>query len=92
MLNGIRHAAEIASMALELLSHMVVFRVRHLPEHQLQLRIGIHTGKALIVPLSLNLPPPLPRVDERVLGPIYHEEDRCFIHLKMQPKAALNSQ
>ena len=49
MLNGIRHAAEIASMALELLSHMVVFRVRHLPEHQLQLRIGIHTGKALIV-------------------------------------------
>ena len=45
MLNGIKHAGEIASMALELLSHMAVFRVRHLPEHQLQLRIGIHTGK-----------------------------------------------
>lgn len=47
MLNGIRHAGEIASMALDLLSHMVVFRVRHLPEHQLKLPIGIHTGKAL---------------------------------------------
>ena len=52
MLNGIRHAGEIASMALDLLSHMVVFRVRHLPEHQLKLRIGIHTGKALnLIPL-----------------------------------------
>lgn len=44
-LNGIKHTSEIASMALELLSHMVVFRVRHLPDHQLQLRIGINTGK-----------------------------------------------
>ena len=43
-LNGIKHAGEIASMALELLSHMYFFRVRHLPEHQLQLRIGLHTG------------------------------------------------
>lgn len=45
-LNGLKHTSEIASMALELLSHMVVFRVRHLPDHQLQLRIGINTGKA----------------------------------------------
>lgn len=45
-LNGIKHTSEIASMALELLSQMVVFRVRHLPDHQLQLRIGINTGKA----------------------------------------------
>ena len=45
MLNGIKHAGEIASMVLELLSHMALFRVRHLPEHQLQLRTGIHTGK-----------------------------------------------
>ena len=45
-LNGIKHTSEIASMALELLSHMVVFRVRHLPDHQLQLRIGINTGEA----------------------------------------------
>ena len=44
-LNGIKHTSEIASMALELLSHMVVFRVPHLPDHQLQLRIGINTGK-----------------------------------------------
>ena len=43
-LNGINHAGQIASMALELLSHISSFRVRHLPDHQLQLRIGIHTG------------------------------------------------
>ena len=43
-LNGNKHAGEIASMALELLSHMLFFRVRHLPAYHLQLRIGIHTG------------------------------------------------
>lgn len=52
-LNGIKHTSEIASMALELLSHMVVFRVRHLPERQLQLRIGINTGKACDLPGQL---------------------------------------
>ena len=62
MLNGIRHANEIASMALELLSHMVVFRVRHLPEHQLQLRIGIHTGKHS----HASLLPPSPPVSQSV--------------------------
>lgn len=55
MLNGIKHAGEIASMALELLSHMAVFRVRHLPEHQLQLRIGIHTGKCVVPNSSLYI-------------------------------------
>ena len=41
-LNANKHAGEIASMALELLSHMFFFRVRHPPDHQL--RIGIHTS------------------------------------------------
>jgi len=42
--NGIRHAGEIANMSLDLLSDMCSFKIKHLPEKQLQLRIGIHSG------------------------------------------------
>ncbi len=40
--NGDRHAAEIANMALDLLEATRSFRVRHRPETQLQLRIGLY--------------------------------------------------
>ncbi|VDL97874.1 unnamed protein product [Schistocephalus solidus] len=43
--NGRRHAGEIASMALELLSISGIFVIRHLPTVPLLLRIGIHTGE-----------------------------------------------
>lgn len=43
--NGISHAGQIANMSLDLLSDMSHFEIKHLPEKQLQLRIGIHTGK-----------------------------------------------
>ena len=40
-----RHAAEIANMALDLLSAVYTnFRVRHRPDVTLKLRIGLHTG------------------------------------------------
>ncbi|XP_052801388.1 atrial natriuretic peptide receptor 1-like [Mya arenaria] len=39
-----QHAAEIANMALDLLSAITSIRVRHLPEARLQLRIGLHMG------------------------------------------------
>lgn len=39
-----RHVAEIASMALDLLDHVTKFKVHHRPDHQLRLRIGMHTG------------------------------------------------
>lgn len=42
--NANRHAGEIANMSLDLLASMTTFKVRHLPERQLQLRIGIHSG------------------------------------------------
>nr|VZH99340.1 unnamed protein product [Spirometra erinaceieuropaei] len=42
--NGRRHAGEIASMALELLSISGVFVIRHMPTVPLLLRIGINTG------------------------------------------------
>ena len=43
--NGDNHAGEIATMSLHLLSAMTTFTIRHLPEQQLQLRIGMHSGE-----------------------------------------------
>ena len=42
--NGNKHAGEICSMALDLLSAVGGFEIRHMPAKQLQLRIGVHTG------------------------------------------------
>ena len=42
--NGARHATEIANMSLELLQNIKYFSVKHRPDVQLKLRIGIHTG------------------------------------------------
>ena len=42
--NGIRHAGEITSMSLHLLTAIQRFKVRHRPNDQLKLRIGIHSG------------------------------------------------
>ena len=43
--NGNRHAGEIASMSLHLLSAMETFKINHRPEQKLQLRVGIHSGR-----------------------------------------------
>ncbi|XP_023797567.1 integrator complex subunit 3 [Cyanistes caeruleus] len=42
--NGKLHAPEVARMALALLDAVRSFRIRHRPQQQLELRIGIHTG------------------------------------------------
>ena len=42
--NGIRHAGEICSMSLDILSSCGQFRIRHMPELPCRLRIGLHTG------------------------------------------------
>ncbi|XP_050410859.1 retinal guanylyl cyclase 2-like [Patella vulgata] len=42
--NGKRHSGEIANMALDLISAVHNFRIRHLPEERLLLRVGLHTG------------------------------------------------
>ncbi|KAJ6215690.1 hypothetical protein RDWZM_010190 [Blomia tropicalis] len=42
--NGDEHAAEIARMSLALLQAVHSFTIRHKPDEQLKLRIGIHTG------------------------------------------------
>lgn len=38
------HAQEIARMSLALLENVKNFRIPHLPEQPLRLRIGLHTG------------------------------------------------
>lgn len=43
--NGQQHAAEIASMSLDIRNAVKDFKVRHKPEHQLQIRIGINSGE-----------------------------------------------
>lgn len=39
------HAGQIATMALDLLHQSGRFKIKHLPEVPLQLRIGLHTGE-----------------------------------------------
>ena len=46
--NGRRHVSEISDMALELLEGVDTFTIPHLPDEQLKLRIGIHTGVFLL--------------------------------------------
>jgi hypothetical protein len=42
---GRRHASEIASLSVDLREGLKTFKIPHLPEEQLKLRIGLHTGK-----------------------------------------------
>ena len=42
--NGSRHAAEIANMALDILSSVRGFQMRHAPEVPIYIRAGLHSG------------------------------------------------
>ncbi|KAL8597813.1 hypothetical protein ACOMHN_004928 [Nucella lapillus] len=54
--NENRHVSEIANMALDLLTSLVTFRVRHSPSTQLHLRIGVHTGPCAAGVVGLTMP------------------------------------
>lgn len=43
--NGNKHASELADMALHVVGAIKSFRIPHLMEEKLEVRIGIHTGK-----------------------------------------------
>lgn len=47
--NGQLHAGEIATMALDLLSECGTFVIRHMPDVPLRLRIGLHSGRSIIL-------------------------------------------
>lgn len=54
--NENRHAGEIAKTSLDLLSACTTFKIRHKPETQLQLRIGIHSGSCVAGVVGLKMP------------------------------------
>ncbi len=47
--NGDLHAREISRMALTILDAVIHFRIRHRPDEQLKIRIGIHSGRMNII-------------------------------------------
>lgn len=51
--NGKLHAREVASMSLALLEQVKTFKIRHRPNDQLRLRIGIHTGIITVSQIAL---------------------------------------
>uniref|UniRef100_A0A673AQH4 Atrial natriuretic peptide receptor 2 n=1 Tax=Sphaeramia orbicularis TaxID=375764 RepID=A0A673AQH4_9TELE len=54
--NGKLHAREIAGMSLALLEQVKTFKIRHRPNDQLRLRIGIHTGPVCAGGGGLKMP------------------------------------
>uniref|UniRef100_A0A3Q1JDN1 Guanylate cyclase n=1 Tax=Anabas testudineus TaxID=64144 RepID=A0A3Q1JDN1_ANATE len=54
--NGKLHGREIARMALALLDAVRTFKIRHRPEQQLKLRIGIHSGPVCAGVVGLKMP------------------------------------
>lgn len=42
--NGQRHAAEMANMALDILSSVGSFEAKHLPSLPIRIRMGLHSG------------------------------------------------
>ncbi|XP_068164905.1 atrial natriuretic peptide receptor 1-like isoform X2 [Antennarius striatus] len=54
--NGILHASEIASMALDLVGVCRTFRIPHRPNTQLQIRAGIHSGPVVAGVVGTKMP------------------------------------
>uniref|UniRef100_A0A8C1NNM9 Guanylate cyclase n=1 Tax=Cyprinus carpio TaxID=7962 RepID=A0A8C1NNM9_CYPCA len=54
--NGKLHAREIARMSLALLEAVHSFQIRHRPDQQLRLRIGIHSGPVCAGVVGLKMP------------------------------------
>ena len=52
--NGEEHSREIARMSLKMLEAVKTFPIRHRPDKQLELRVGIHTGKIITISSLIN--------------------------------------
>ncbi|XP_061828717.2 retinal guanylyl cyclase 2 isoform X1 [Nerophis lumbriciformis] len=54
--NENKHAAEIANMSLNILSSVGTFRMRHMPDVPVRIRIGIHSGPCVAGVVGLTMP------------------------------------
>uniref|UniRef100_A0A8C5M4C2 Guanylate cyclase n=1 Tax=Leptobrachium leishanense TaxID=445787 RepID=A0A8C5M4C2_9ANUR len=54
--NGNRHAAEISNMSLDILSSVGSFKMRHMPEVPVKIRIGLHSGPCVAGVVGLTMP------------------------------------
>lgn len=54
--NGIDHAKEICLLALEICRSLDKFKIRHLPQTKLRLRIGIHSGACAAGVVGTKMP------------------------------------
>ncbi|XP_060079814.1 atrial natriuretic peptide receptor 1-like [Ylistrum balloti] len=54
--NGDKHAEQIASMACEIRQAVLGFKIRHLPEETLKIRIGLHSGTVVAGVVGLTMP------------------------------------
>uniref|UniRef100_A0A158PAA5 Guanylate cyclase n=1 Tax=Angiostrongylus cantonensis TaxID=6313 RepID=A0A158PAA5_ANGCA len=54
--NGHEHAKEIAEMSFELLRAIKEFRIPHLPDERVNIRVGIHTGPVVTGVVGITMP------------------------------------
>ncbi|XP_078101014.1 retinal guanylyl cyclase 2-like [Sander vitreus] len=54
--NGNRHAGEVANMSLELLHSIGEFKIKHMPEIKVKIRIGLHSGPVVAGVVGLTMP------------------------------------
>ncbi|XP_034471125.1 retinal guanylyl cyclase 2-like [Hippoglossus hippoglossus] len=54
--NGTRHAAEVANMSLDILHSIGAFKIKHMPEIKVKIRIGLHSGPLVAGVVGLMMP------------------------------------
>ncbi|KAM9700059.1 retinal guanylyl cyclase 2-like isoform 1-T2 [Menidia menidia] len=54
--NGTRHAAEVSNMSLDILHSIGAFKIKHMPEIKVKIRIGLHSGTVVAGVVGLTMP------------------------------------